>query len=170
MAAVTILMRSAKVAVKEALDGAVKAKAFRLHIAATADGGVALEQSSVARAVKLPAGAMIQDIHMRWEAGGGTNTLAVRRCATSDGTTHTDIKTGLVGGSAGYWRLSDETAAAETCRPTPLAVESWIDIEFAGTNGWPVDKYIEGTVFYTMPTFDDEFDDIAGTADDDLGV
>ncbi len=170
MAAVTILMRSAKVAVKETLDGAVKAKSFRMHIAAAADGGAALEQNSVARAVKLPAGAILQDMHMRWEAGGGTNTLNVRRCATSDGTTHTDIKTNLTGGSAGYWRLSDETAAAETCRPTPLAVESWIDIEFAGANGWPVDKYIEGTVFYVMPTYDDEIEDVNATAEDDAGV
>lgn len=169
MAAKTILMRSAKVAVKEALDGAVKAKAFRLHIASVVNGGAALEQNSVARAVKLPKGAMIKDIHMKWEAGGGTNTINVRRCATSDGTTHTDIKTGLVGGSAGYWRLSDETAAAETCAHK-LAAESFIDLEFAGANGWPVDQYIEGTVFYTTPTFDDEIEDAAGTADDDLGV
>lgn len=170
MAAVTVLMRSAKVAVKDAFDGAVKAKSFRLHIASAANGGTAMEQNSIARAVKLPVGAILQDIHMRWEAGGGTNTLNVRRCATSDGTTHTDIKTTLTGGSAGYWRLSDETAGAETCRPTPLAVESWIDIEMAGTNGWPVDKYIEGTVYYVMPTFDDEIADVDGTADDDLGV
>ncbi len=170
MAAVTILTRSAKVPVKETFDGAVKAKSFRLHIASVANGGAALEQLSVVRVAKLPKGAILQDIHMRWEAGGGTNTLAVRRTAVSDGTTHTDIKTGLTGGSAGYWRLSDETAAAETCRPTPLAVESWIDIEMAGANGWPVDKYIEGTIFYVMPTYDDEREDIAGTADDDLGI
>ena len=169
MAAVTILMRSAKVAVKETLDGAVKAKSFRLHIASVANGGAALEQNSVARAVKLPKGAIIKDIHLRWEAGGGTNTINVRRCATSDGTTHTDIKTGLVGGSAGYWRLSDETAGAETCEHK-LAAESWIDLEFAGANGWPVDQYIEGTVFYVMPTFDDEIEDVNGTADDDAGV
>jgi hypothetical protein len=170
MAAVTILTRAAKQAVFDTLDGSVKAKSFRLHIASTANGGAALEQNSVIRAVKLPKGAILQDIHMRWEAGSGTNTLAVRRTAVSDGVTHTDIKTGLVGGSAGYWRLSDETAGAETCRPTPLAVESWIDIECAGANGWPVDKYIEGTVFYVMPTFDDEIEDVAGTAEDDLGV
>lgn len=169
MAAVTILMRSAKVAVKEALDGNVKAKAFRLHIASIANGGVALEQNSVARAVKLPKGAKIKDIHMRWEAGGGTNTINVRRCATSDGITHADIKAGLVGGSAGYWRLSDETAGAETCGHR-LAAESWIDLEFVGANGWPVDQYIEGTVFYTTPTFDDEIEDAAGTAEDDLGI
>jgi hypothetical protein len=167
MAAVTILMPSAKQAVKDApnYDGSLKAKHFRLRIAATADGGAALEQNSVARAVKLPEGACLVDIQMRWEAGGGTNTFGVRRCATSDGTTHTDIKTSLVGGSAGYWRLSDETAATETMFKR-LDVESWIDLEFTGANGWPVEKYIEGIVVYFVPCFDDEvydnFEDVLG--------
>lgn len=169
MAAVTILARSAKVPVKDAIDGLVKAKSFRFKIATVALGGAALDTLSIVRIAKLPAGAIIHDIHARWEAGGGTNTLAFRRCATSDGTTHTDLKTGLTGGSAGYWRLSDEVAAAETV-PTRLAVESWIDIEMAGANGWPVDKFIEGTIYYTTPCYDDELEDVAGTAEADLGV
>ena len=169
MAAVTVLARAAKVAVRAGMDGLVQAKRFRFKIATVALGGAALEQNSIVRVAKLPAGTIIEDIQIKWEAGGGTNTLAVRRCATSDGTTHTDLKTGLTGGSAGYWRNVDETAGAENVC-SRLAVESWIDIEMAGANGWPVDKYIEGVIFYTNPAYDDEFADVAGTATADLGV
>ena len=159
MAAVTILADSAKVAVMDQPgQGLVCCKQFYFKIAAVADGGTALDQLSIVRIAKLPKDAAIVDIHARWEAGSGTNTLALRRCATSDGTTHTDLKTGLTGGSAGFFRLSDETAAADTVW-APLAVESWIDIEMAGANGWPVSKYIKGCIFYTVPTFDDEVPD-----------
>jgi len=169
MAAVTVLARSAKVAVRDAFDGAIKVKRFKYKIATVLLGGAALETLSIVRLAKLPAGARIFDIQLQWEAGGGTNTMAVRRCAVSDGTTHTDLKTGITGGSAGWWSLHTEADAAETC-PIPLAVESWIDIEMAGTNGWPVDKYIQGSILYSTPTFDDELADVAGTAAADLGV
>lgn len=169
MAAVTVLMKSALSPAFDERDGQLKVKRFYFHIASVANGGTALEQNSIARAVRLPKGAMIDSIKMKWEAGGGTNTINVRRCAVSDGTTHTDIKTSLTGGSAGYWQSIDETAGAEvTC--SRLTAESWIDLEFAGTNGWPVDKYIEGQVAYSMPSTQDELDLVDGTIDDDLGV
>ena len=169
MAAVTILMQSALAPAFDKNDGNLKVKRFYLHIASVANGGTALEQNSIARAVRLPKGAVIDSIKMRWEAGGGTNTLAVRRTAVSDGTTHTDIKTGLTGGSAGYWQSIDETAGAEYTM-NRMTVESWIDIEFAGSNGWPVDKYISGQVVYSMPSTEDEIALVDGTIDDDLGV
>jgi hypothetical protein len=169
MAAVTVLAKSAKVPVPDAFDGSVKVKRFYFHIASVANGGTALDQNSIVRLVKLPAGAEILDMHIRHGAGGGTNTVSIRRCATSDGTTHTDIHTAHDISSAGFFRLISETAAAETC-PVHLAVESWIDLEFTGSSGWPVDIAIEGSVIYTMPTFDDERAVVDGTVTDDTGV
>jgi hypothetical protein len=167
MAAVTILADSAKTAVKDSPgSAAVQSKRFYFHIASVANGGAALDQNSIVRMVRLPAEARIIDILGQHEAGGGTNAAKIRRCAVSDGTTHTDILTLSDMSSAGYFRLSEETPAAETC-PIPLAVESWIDIEFTGASGWPVDKYIQGEVLYTVPTFDDEF---SSKYTDHLGV
>lgn len=167
MAAVTILADSAKVAVKDdPSDGSIKTKRFYFHIASVANGGAALAQNSIVRLVRLPAQARLVDIMVQFEAGGGTNSGKLRRCAVSDGTTHTDIYTFSDMSSAGYLRLSKETAAAETC-PIPLAVESWIDFEVTGSSGWPVDEYIRGEVQYSVPTFDDEY---SANFTDHLGV
>jgi ribosomal protein L2 len=154
-------------AIKDGYDGLIKARKFRMHIASTANGGFAIAQNDVVRLMKLPASAVISNIEMKWEAGGGTNTLTVRYGKVSDdSSTHVDLKTSLVGGSAGYWRMVDETAAATTTLVAP-GYEFYLELEMAGTNGWPVDKYIEGMVYYFTPTFDDEItdaDDIMATS------
>lgn len=134
----------------------LKVRQFRYHIEAA---GAALAQSDIIRMMKLPADAVIADVHMKWEAGGGTNTLTLRYGKVSDDSvTHVDLKTNLTGGSAGYFRLSDETAAATNVLVEP-GYESYIEIELAGANGWAVDKYIKGAVFYYTPSFDDEITD-----------
>lgn len=166
---VQALARSALVAVKDQFDGCLKIKKFKYKIAAT---GAAIATNGLIRVVKLPKGAILHDILLAWDAGGGTNTIDVRSTYTSDGTTTTAIKSSLVGGSAGYWRMSDETAGAANCMAA-MAAESWIELVFSGANGWPVSEGISGMITYFMPTFQDEIDDVttpAGGIPYDLGV
>jgi len=129
---------------------------FRYHIAST---GSALSNGDIIKLVKFPKEAVILNVEAKWEAGGGTNTFGFR---LNDGSNTTTLKTGLTGGSNGYFRLIDETAAAGTMMvPAPAATPIDFDLEIllAGANGWPVDKYIEGMVTYYTPSFDDEITD-----------
>ena len=137
----------------------LKIKQFRIHVATVANGGAALAQNSVVKAMNLPANAVIFDIQAKWAAGGGTNTFSILQTKQSDGTTIATIKSGLAGGTAGFWRMCDEAAAAAVTL-VASTVPYRIDISFTGANGWPVDVVMEGYVLYFVPTFDDEFTDV----------
>lgn len=137
-------------------DSNIKVRQFRYHLAST---GTLLADNDVIRLMKMPSNAVIVDIHIKNEAGGGTNTTTVRYGKVSDDSvTHGDIKVDINMGSAAYWRLSDETAAAATILVEP-GYEFYLELEVTGSSGWPVDKYIKGAVFYYVPSFDDEITD-----------